>query len=77
MEVQPVQCTLYNTSIQYRGKQLRLFMAGDYEYLSKLYGLSGATGMYMYMYCCNNDATALPQPTIISKKVVPYTCMVA
>ena len=33
----------------HRSKQIKLFLAGDYEFLSKLYGLSGANGRYMYI----------------------------
>ena len=71
MEVQPVQCILYNTSIQYRGKQLRLFMAGDYQsYMDYLMYCTSVVTMMQQL--CHNLAT-----TIISKNVVPYTCMVA
>ena len=40
------------------GKRIRIFMSGDYEFLSRMYGISGAQGtcinmhvhtLYMYM----------------------------
>ncbi|XP_019852415.1 PREDICTED: uncharacterized protein LOC109582205 [Amphimedon queenslandica] len=34
----------------WRGYTIRVFMSGDYEFLCYMYGLSGASGMYMYMY---------------------------
>ena len=36
-----------------RGYTVRLFMTGDYEFLTRMYGLSGASGKpnrYMYIY---------------------------
>ena len=35
----------------YRGKQLRVFHFGDYQYLSIIYGISGASGMYSIVQC--------------------------
>ena len=41
-----------------RGKRIRIFMSGDYEFLSRMYGITGAQGtcinmhvhtLYMYM----------------------------
>ena len=34
-----IVCCGYN-----RGKRIRLFMTGDYEFLSRIYGITGAQG---------------------------------
>ena len=34
-----------------RDKQIRIFMAGDYDFLTRLYGLSGANGRYTSILC--------------------------
>ncbi|XP_071490789.1 uncharacterized protein [Diadema antillarum] len=33
------------------GKQIRLFMFGDYEFLTKIYGLTGPNGRHCCLYC--------------------------
>ena len=38
-------------SMKWRGKQLKLFVFGDYEFLTKLYGLSGAQATHPCLYC--------------------------
>lgn len=30
---------------EWRGKTMRIFMSGEYEFLCKMFGLSGASGM--------------------------------
>ena len=35
-----------STTITCSSRKVRLFLAGDYEFLCKLYGLSGASGMH-------------------------------
>ena len=35
-----------NVSLFYSSKQVRVFVAGDYEFLCSIYGISGATGMF-------------------------------
>lgn len=35
----------------WRQKSLRIFLSGDYEFLCKLYGLSGASGRHCCLYC--------------------------
>lgn len=37
-------CIFMCKQCHYRGKQIRVFMNGDYEYLTRVYGLSGASG---------------------------------
>ena len=36
----------YKGAINYRQYTVKVFICGDYEFLSKMYGLSGASGMY-------------------------------
>lgn len=38
-------------TMQWRGKRLRLFFFGDYEFLTKVYGLSGAQAIHPCLYC--------------------------
>ena len=38
-------------AFQWKEKTLRVFIAGDYEFLTKIYGLSGASGTYPCLYC--------------------------
>ena len=35
----------------WQGKRLRVFMCGDYDFLCKVYGLSGARGSYCCLWC--------------------------
>ena len=35
----------YTSAINYRQYTVTVFICGDYEFLSKMYGLSGASGM--------------------------------
>ena len=35
----------------WKGKSIKLFLNGDYEFLSKVYGISGANGTYPCVYC--------------------------
>ena len=37
--------------LEWEGKHIQLFLFGDYEFLTKLYGLSGAQGMYPCLWC--------------------------
>ena len=37
---------MFHYSITFRGMSIRLFMAGDYELLCRIYGTSGATGTW-------------------------------
>jgi len=37
--------------LKWRGKALKLFVNGDYEFLCKLYGLSGPQGTYPCLWC--------------------------
>ena len=39
------------SSIIWEEKVFRVFMFGDYEYLSKMYGLSGASGKHPCLWC--------------------------
>ena len=36
---------IYVFPITYRGYNIRVFLSGDYEFLSAMYGTSGASGM--------------------------------
>ena len=36
----------YKGAINYGQYTVKVFICGDYEFLSKMYGLSGASGMY-------------------------------
>lgn len=36
---------IFNFLLFFRGKTLRLFLCGDYEFLTKAYGLTGPNGM--------------------------------
>ncbi|XP_070551593.1 uncharacterized protein [Ptychodera flava] len=38
-------------SLTWKGKTFRLFSFGDYEYLGKMYGLSGASGRHFCLWC--------------------------
>jgi hypothetical protein len=38
-------------NLTWRGKKLKLFIFGDYEFLCNLYGLSGAAGKHPCLYC--------------------------
>ena len=56
--------------LKHRGKKIRVFLFGDYEYMGKMYGISGASGkstlqktytpptvhvhVRMYMYVCTH-----------------------
>ena len=35
---------IHNNLYNYRGKHMRIFMSGDYELVSKMFGISGASG---------------------------------
>jgi hypothetical protein len=37
-------CVFVYSVTPVRGKEIRLFMSGDYEFLSRMYGISGAQG---------------------------------
>ncbi|KAL5481525.1 hypothetical protein EMCRGX_G021706 [Ephydatia muelleri] len=37
--------------MKWRQYTLRLFMCGDYEFITRMYGLSGASGCYPCLYC--------------------------
>eukprot|EP00057_Strongylocentrotus_purpuratus_P012630 XP_011667104.1 PREDICTED: uncharacterized protein LOC105439622 [Strongylocentrotus purpuratus] len=39
------------TTTTWRGRPLRAFHFGDYEYLSKIYGLTGPNGRHCCLYC--------------------------
>ena len=47
-----------------RGKKVRVFICGDYEFLCKLYGLSGASGnknfKYIFLWLVNIYANSRP-----------------
>ena len=45
--------------ILYRGKKFRIFMSGDYEFLSHMYGITGAQGnkSYSTKHDCSNTLT--------------------
>lgn len=36
---------------KWKGKSIKLFLNGDYEFLSKIYGISGANGIHFCVYC--------------------------
>ena len=42
-------CALHNYAQHFRGKKIRLFVFGDYEFLCKMYGISGASGRTIQM----------------------------
>ena len=39
------------SNLQWDGKEIVLFLFGDYDFLSKLYGISGAQGLYPCLWC--------------------------
>ncbi len=50
--------------LQWEGKRVVLFLFGDYDFLTKLYGLSGAQGTYPCLWC-------LTPKTYMAKKDTP------
>nr|XP_054748599.1 uncharacterized protein LOC129254164 isoform X2 [Lytechinus pictus] len=40
----------------WRGKRIRLFLCGDYEFLTKFYGLTGPNGRHCCLYCSISKA---------------------
>ena len=49
-ELEELQCT------HWRGRKFRLFLFGDYAFLSSIYGLSGATGIHPCLWCTIKSA---------------------
>ena len=45
-----------------RGKKIRLFLYSDYDFLLKLYGISGAQGTHQYTYCTASKAQIQTPP---------------
>lgn len=42
--------------VTWKGKQVRVFMFGDYDFLGNVYGLSGAAGTYPCLWCYTNKS---------------------
>ena len=40
------------------GGKVRVFLCGDYEFLCRMFGISGASGKYHGLHCNKNLATA-------------------
>ena len=45
----------YKSAINYRQYTVKVFICGDYEFLSKMHGLSGASGMYKWYTKCKHN----------------------
>ena len=39
------------TNLVWEGKKVKLFLFGDYDFLCKIYGISGANGNYPCLWC--------------------------
>ena len=37
--------------LEWKGKKFNVFLTGDYEFLTKIYGLSGSSGTYPCLWC--------------------------
>lgn len=42
---------------EWEGKKIKIFIFGDYDFLAKLYGISGAAGLYPYLWCHASKAS--------------------
>ena len=52
-------------------KRLKLSLFGDYEFQTKMYGLSGAAGYHPCLYCtATKDDIQRPPPTINEKRTL-------
>ena len=49
--------------MQWDGKRVRLFLFGDYDFLLKPYGLSGAQSVHPCLYCLASKAQIHPSST--------------
>ena len=49
-------------TMQWDGKRVRLFLFGDYDFLLKLYGLSGAQSVHPCLYCLASKAQIQSPP---------------
>ena len=56
--------------MQWRGKAVRVFVCGDYEFKTKLFGLSGAQGLHPCLWCdiskteMQQDPSDIPSPRL-------------
>ncbi|XP_070533903.1 uncharacterized protein [Ptychodera flava] len=46
----------------WRGYKIIVYLMGDYDYLLKMYGLSGANGLYPCLWCLTTKAIATQVP---------------
>ena len=44
------------TNLVWEGKKVKLFLFGDYDFLCKIYGISGANGNYPCLWCLTNKS---------------------
>lgn len=49
-------------TMQWKGKRTRVFVFGDYDFLTKLYGLSGAQGIHPCLYCTTTKSVIQLDP---------------
>lgn len=47
----------------WKGKSIELFLSGDYEFLTKMYGLSGAAGQHPCLWCETTKEAMQSEPT--------------
>ena len=60
-------------SMTWRGKNVRLFVFGDYDFLTKLFGLSGAQGVHPCLYCTINKDDMKKAPDNIEGDIADRT----
>ena len=48
--------------MRWRGKLVRVFVCGDYDFQTKFYGLSGAKGAHPCLWCCTTSAEMQQAP---------------
>ena len=68
MEVHPkVTKSKPTITLFYRGKNIRVFLSGDYEFLSNMYGLSGASGKLLstHLSLPSKWRTTKPQGNVV------------
>ncbi|XP_064402593.1 uncharacterized protein LOC135348339 isoform X1 [Halichondria panicea] len=52
----------------WRGKTIRVFLSGDYEFLCNIYGLSGASGRQCCLWCLTTSEQLRNPPTTVQSR---------
>ncbi|KAL8570149.1 hypothetical protein ACOMHN_030946 [Nucella lapillus] len=58
-------------TMQWKEKRTRVFVFGDYDFLTKMYGLSGAQGIHPCLYCTATKSAIQLSPDLNKRNISP------